>query len=103
MSSQRAEAEVMCRLARYFRDNPLACDTAEGARRWWLPQREDIGESMVTAAFESLVGRCILETLPAVDGRIRYRLIDGDDARAALERIARESPPRPDPDGEQCK
>jgi len=88
MSPQRVEADVVCMLARYFRDNPLACDTAEGALHWWLPQDPNISEHMVVKALESLVAQGGLETLPAVDGRVRYRRMAGDAASALLERHA---------------
>ena len=90
MSSQPEEAEVLRHLARYFRDNPLACDTAEGALRWWLPQEKGFNENMVIAALEALVTQGGLETLPAVDGRVRYRRVEGLEAHAILERQARE-------------
>jgi hypothetical protein len=94
MSPQRLEAEVVRLLARYFHDNPLACDTAEGAMRWWLPQKDDISEGMVTTALDSLVAQGALETLPAVDGRVRYRRIPKEAARTVLARIAKTPVPR---------
>lgn len=92
MSPQCVEADVVSMLARYFRDNPLACDTAEGALHWWLPQDPNISEHMVVKALDSLVAQGGLETLPAVDGRVRYRRVAGDSARAVLERHAKPAP-----------
>jgi hypothetical protein len=88
MSPQCAEADVMRLLARYFRDNPLACDTAEGAFRWWLPQETEISESMVVAALDALVQEGALETLSAADGRVRYRRVADPTAGLTLARIA---------------
>jgi Fe2+ or Zn2+ uptake regulation protein len=89
MSSQRVEAEVMRLLARYYRDNPLACDTAEGASRWWLPQEPGLSETMVVTALEKLVALGALETLNAIDGRVRYRHAATPAASRALDRIIR--------------
>ena len=86
MSSQRLEAEVARLLAGYFHDNPLACDTAEGAMRWWLPQKDGISESMVANALDSLVAQGALEILPAVDGRVRYRRVPSEASRVVLAR-----------------
>lgn len=95
MIPQRVEADVGRLLARYFRDNPLACDTPEGALRWWLPQDLDINEGMVVTALENLVALGALETLTAVDGRVRYRCRGGEAARSVLDRHAEIGPSDP--------
>ncbi len=89
MSPQCVEAELMRQLARYFRDNPLACDTAEGALRWWLPQESKVSESMVVTALNEMVAQGALETLTAVDGRIRYRRNAILESRSVLDRLAK--------------
>lgn len=96
MSALRVEPDVVRMLARYFGDNPLACDTPEGALRWWLPQDMDINEDMVVKALNTLVARGALQTLPAADGRVRYRFPGGENARVALARCADIDGPGPE-------
>lgn len=52
----------------------MASDTASGIHRWWLQSdpRWDIGT--VTRALGQLVEAGLLDELPALDGRVRYRL-----------------------------
>ena len=36
MSESGQDAAIVKQLARYLRENPLACDTLDGIARWWL-------------------------------------------------------------------
>ena len=74
-------------LARYWRDNPFACDTAEGIRQWWLSSIDDVSIEQVNRALAWLCERGLVERLFAADGRARYRRAGGHDD-AALRRLA---------------
>jgi hypothetical protein len=69
-------------LAAYLRANPLACDTPEGIRRWWLASETTAPQ--VQRALDWMRARRLLEALPAADGHTRYRLAGGADLDAAL-------------------
>ena len=79
--------QVVKSLARYWCDNPFACDTAEGIRQWWLLSMEDISVEQVNRALGWLCDGGHVERLLAADGRARYRRAsDHDDA--ALRQLA---------------
>jgi len=61
------------KLSRYLRDNPLACDSAEGIARWWLGADGPLDEAIVKRALEQLLAEGVVEVLHAGDGRVRYR------------------------------
>ena len=65
--------QVVRSLARYWRDNPFACDTAEGIRQWWLAAPDDIAIEQVNVALAWLCERGLVERLLAADGRARFR------------------------------
>ena len=93
-------------LARYLRDNPMACDTPAGIARWWLadPTRESpVREAALGHALDWLEARKLIEKLHAADGRVRYRRASGDSdfearVRAALETSDNGLPPVADDD-----
>lgn len=66
------ETERAARLLEaYWRANPLAADTAEGIRQWW------IGEAVVTQrgleeALQALAAQGRVRAVRAADGRVRY-------------------------------
>ena len=65
-------------LARYMRDNPQACDSAEGIRHWWLA-----GGSVVTAdeldkALNWMAQHQLIAETVAADGRVRFRRLSSD-------------------------
>jgi len=57
--------------------NPLACDTPDGMLRWWLFSANARSIETVTAALAWMKRRGLVEELPAADGRIRFRRVDG--------------------------
>lgn len=69
------ETERAARLLEaYWRANPLAVDTAEGIRQWW------IGEAVVTQraldeALQALVAAGRVQAARAADGRVRYHWV----------------------------
>jgi hypothetical protein len=69
--------QVVRSLARYWRDNPFACDTVEGIRQWWLAPADDVSIEQVNVALAWLCERGVVELLPAADGRARFRLAGG--------------------------
>ena len=74
-------------LARYWCDNPFACDTAEGIRQWWLLPTDEVSVEQVNRALVWLCDRGHVERLLAADGRARFRRAGGHDD-AALRRLA---------------
>jgi Fe2+ or Zn2+ uptake regulation protein len=79
--------QVVKSLARYWRDNPFACDTAEGIRQWWLMPVDDVSVEQVNRALAWLCDRGLVERLLTADGRARYRRASGHD-EAALRQLA---------------
>lgn len=79
-------------LARYLRDHPDGCDTAEGIARWWMdPLEATVPEVMMEAALAWMTACQLMETLHAADGRIRYRLAsDAADIDAKLAAMVRD-------------
>lgn len=73
-------------LSRYLRDNPLACDTAEGIARWWLASAAPVDMRLLMSALERMQATGAIEVLRAADGRVRYR-------RSAVEEASGPSPP----------
>ena len=69
--------QVVRALARYWRDNPFACDTAEGIRQWWLAPADDVSIEQVNLALAWLCERGMVERLLAADGRARFRRANG--------------------------
>ena len=57
----------------YLRNNPLACDTAEGITRWWLGAAAPDDSRTLMRALERMQADGTIEALQAADGRVRYR------------------------------
>ena len=64
--------DIVCALARYLRANPLACDSFEGIRRWWLAAHSVTPEELVRV-LTWMKDQGLVEELVAADGRLRYR------------------------------
>jgi hypothetical protein len=62
-------------LTAYLRDNPLACDTQEGIARWWLAPGTACDDETLSRALQRMLQHRLIESLSAVDGRVRYRRI----------------------------
>jgi hypothetical protein len=70
-------AEVVRRLAAYWRVNPLAGDATEGITQWWLglsPASVDL----VERALRWMVSAGLLVAVAAADGRVHYRRVSLD-------------------------
>ncbi|MEX3788826.1 hypothetical protein [Paraburkholderia sp. BR14374] len=74
MNDSAPSPELVRRLARYLRVNPLACDTEEGIGKWWLgldpPSLVELSN-----ALRWLVTIGVVEAARAADGRVRYRRV----------------------------
>jgi len=75
---------VVRALAAYWRDNPFACDTAEGIRQWWLSPAEEASSEQVNRALAWLCDRGLVERLLPADGRGRFRRSGGSDTALRL-------------------
>ena len=64
--------ELVRRLAGYVRANPLAGDTKEGITQWWLGLTPASVEP-VERALHALLAAGVLESISALDGRVRFR------------------------------
>jgi hypothetical protein len=82
---------VIAALARYLRDNPRACDTAEGIRRWWLPPDIECTNETVAVALDWMKQQDLIEMSSAADGRQRFsRRNNGEELEALLRTGARQ-------------
>lgn len=63
---------VIAGVAMYLRENPRACDTAEGIRRWWLPPELDCTQETVIVALDWMTRHELIEMTTAADGRQRF-------------------------------
>ena len=73
MAADDDVSALVRRINRYLRDNPLACDSAEGIARWWLGADAPVDEAIVKRALGQLQASGVVEVLIAADGRVRYR------------------------------
>jgi Fe2+ or Zn2+ uptake regulation protein len=73
MSADDDVSALVRLLTRYLRDNPLACDTAEGIARWWLASAAPINTVTLMRALDRMQASGAIEMLRAADGRVRYR------------------------------
>ena len=65
------DAEIEARVLHHFAQNPNASDTAEGVRRWWMPDLACLGED-VERVLESLVASGSLTSRRLADGSVVY-------------------------------
>ena len=66
------ESDIVQRLARYLRSNPLAADTKEGITQWWLGLTRAWIEP-VERALAALQAAGVIEASRSLDGHVRYR------------------------------
>lgn len=71
------EIAVARAVAVYVRANPLACDAADGIRRWWLGVADVPMETLVRA-LDWMTRQGLMEELVAADGRQRHRRCASD-------------------------
>ncbi|GLQ45834.1 hypothetical protein GCM10007862_08850 [Dyella lipolytica] len=84
---EESVSDVVRRLARYVRANPLAGDTTEGITQWWLGLTPASVER-VERALASLQATGLIEAVRALDGRVHYRRVSPDaDTDARLDRL----------------
>jgi hypothetical protein len=72
-------------LARYLRENPLACDAPEGISRWWLSSPSVPMEKLLMA-LDWMKELGLVEESVAADGRLRFRRVASDEQLLALDR-----------------
>lgn len=91
-AEQRDVLTIAQQLARYLRDHPDGCDTAEGIARWWMDSDQSaVPVAVMAAALDWMTACQVMEVLHAADGRIRYRLAsDAPDLHAKLEAMAQD-------------
>ena len=89
MSDRRGLTDIVGALAFYLRENPDACDTAEGIHRWWFSPDAGHTQDAVADALNWLTEHGLVEVSTAADGRQRFRrLAAGDDLTELLRRLA---------------
>lgn len=71
-------------LARYLRDNPNACDSADGIHRWWLADGTVVTADELEQALRWMRQNGLMEETVAADGRVRFRRCCDD---AQLDRV----------------
>jgi hypothetical protein len=79
---------VISALALYLRDNPRACDTAEGIRRWWLSPDVECTNDTVVLALDWMKQHDLIEMTTAADGRQRFSRIATREQLDAAVRLA---------------
>lgn len=65
-------------LARYIRDKPYACDSAEGILRWWLPDGHNFNEEEIEMALDWMAENNLILQTVAADGRVRFSRVASD-------------------------
>ena len=70
-------------LARYLRDHPNACDSADGIRRWWLPDGLAVRADELEKALTWMKQQGLIDETVAADGRVRFRRCASDAQLAA--------------------
>jgi len=64
---------VVGAIVEYLHAHPLAADSADGVRRWWIgAQRAGPRLDEVESALDLLVERRVLRRLPLADGTVLY-------------------------------
>jgi hypothetical protein len=73
-----AAINIAKKLSRYLRSHPDGCDTAEGIARGSIDADEEVVPvALVEAALQWMCECQSMESLKAVDGRVRYRRASG--------------------------
>ena len=75
---------IMRALADYLKANPLASDTADGIRRWWLGTESAPSLDEVARALETMKTMGLVRITYAADGRQRYSRCASDAQLAAF-------------------
>ena len=101
MEDDPDEAALVRALVSYVRINPLACDTADGICRWWLPPPR-VSQAKLLEALNWMKRHGLMEELIAADGRLRYRRSATDEQLQAAVTASRQFHRR-DIDGGQRK
>lgn len=72
-SRDRCDEAVVVAIVDYLHAHPLAADSADGVRRWWLGAPGlAVRLDEVESALDLLVGRSVLRRLPLADGTVLY-------------------------------
>ncbi|HWH41031.1 MAG TPA: hypothetical protein VNU21_14410 [Usitatibacter sp.] len=84
MNDQTSHNRIMRALADYLKVNPLASDTADGIRRWWLGTEWAPSLDEVARALETMKTMGLIKVTYAADGRQRYSRCASDAQLAAF-------------------
>jgi DNA-binding transcriptional ArsR family regulator len=85
----RCSTDIVGAIAVYLRENPDACDTAEGIHRWWFSPEAGYTQDAVARALDWMTEHGLVEATTAADGRQRFRrLAARDDLAELLRKLA---------------
>lgn len=84
MNDETSHNRIMRALAAYLKANPLASDTADGIRRWWLGSEWAPSLDEVVRALETMKTMGLIKVTYAADGRQRYSRCASDAQLAAF-------------------
>jgi hypothetical protein len=84
MNDETSHNRIMRALADYLKANPLASDTADGIRRWWLGTEWAPSLDEVARALETMKTMGLIKVTYAADGRQRYSRCASDAQLAAF-------------------
>ena len=78
MDSPSKSQALVCLIARYLLGNPLACDTADGIRKWWFAPELVVTEDQLENALNQMKQNGLIEESIALDEHVRYRRVGTD-------------------------
>jgi len=75
---------IVAALAAYLLGHPLAVDSIDGIRRWWMDEEDDVTLNQMREALTWMQARALIEEVCAADGRRLWRRTATDDQLRAL-------------------
>lgn len=73
MASANRRPMLRRTLSSYLRNNPRACDTAQGIARWWMLPHTGVSEAEVQPLLDELHEKGLMTRFSTLEGRWLYR------------------------------